>query len=155
VSGEVLLVARSIGRSRRSEPLSPEGHAGLVFALGGGPDLWIAQAGPDAGLLQATLDRCTGSRWEERFARARGAIWETDETEVLPVSVLGRTVAPPLDGARLAELTATFNERRWGYLYDPGPNSNTYARMLLEALGCALPPLPAEGLLLRGWSWGA
>jgi hypothetical protein len=150
VTSEVLLVARSIGRRTRAEPLSAEGHAGLVFQL---DQPWIVQAGPAGGLLQGTLVACGGRSWRDDFAEARGAVWDSGGTEILAVALLRRLTVPTPDGGALATIVAALNARRLIYRYDPGPNSNTFVRWVLAALGTALPAAPEGPLELRGWSW--
>jgi hypothetical protein len=153
---DVILVARSIGRRSLAEPLSGEGHAGLVFDLGGAgtPEHWIVQAGPDGGLLQGTLGRCSSAGWRETFALAGGAVWETGGALTLPVSVLLRISTPATDGAQLAAIVTALNERRLPYRYQDGPNSNTFVRMVLERIGTEVTVPPAiDGLALRGWGW--
>jgi hypothetical protein len=153
---EVLLVARSIGKRSAGEPLSREGHAGLVFDLGrpAASDHWIAQAGPSDGVLLGTLGHCSSEDWYRAFAQASGAVWETGGSATLPVSVLLRTSVPAVDSARLAAITDGINGRRFPYRYDPGPNSNTFVRMFLEALAVPVPRAPmAAGFELRGWGW--
>jgi hypothetical protein len=150
VTTEVLLVARSIGRRTRAEPLSAEGHAGLVIQL---DQPWIVQAGPDAGLLQGTLVPCGGRSWRDAFAEAPGAVWDSGATETLAVALLRQLTAPAADPGALTTIVAELNARRLAYRYDPGPNSNTFVRWVLAALGTALPAAPEGPLELRGWSW--
>jgi hypothetical protein len=148
---DVLLVARSIGRRSLSEPLCDEGHAGLILDLG---EPWIVQAGPANGLLQGTLAPCGGRPWRDAFAEARGAIWDSGGTEILAVSILQALAVPEVEQRQLAAITGELNARRLDYRYESGPNSNTFVRLVLEALGSALPVAPAGDLTLRGWSWG-
>jgi hypothetical protein len=158
---EVILIARSIGRRSLGEPLSREGHLGLVFELGDAPAhvSWLVQAGPADGLLRGTLGRCTRG-WLATFAEADGAVWDTGAALVLPVSVLLRTTTTTttpgatLDRGRLAAIVTAINERRLPYRYETGPNSNTFARMVLETVGSAVAVLPSTGgFTLRGWDW--
>jgi hypothetical protein len=157
---EIILVARSIGRPTLDEPLSGEGHLGLVFELehAGAHGSWIVQAGPIAGLLRGTLVRCT-SGWLPAFAVADGAVWDSGARLVLPVSVVLRIATPGTSvamrhGARLAAIVSAINERRLPYRYETGPNSNTFVRMVLEDIGSPVPVLPSTGgLAVRGWEW--
>jgi hypothetical protein len=143
----VLLVARSIGRRTGAEPLSTEGHAGLIFD----PETpRIVQAGPSGGLLQGTLVACGERSWHDAFCEGRGAIWDTGATEILPVHTLEQLSVPPGDPGPIVE---RLNARRLAYRYDPGPNSNTFVRWVLAALGVVRPPPPPGPFALRGWSW--
>jgi hypothetical protein len=144
----VVLLARSIGRRSWSEPLSAEGHAGLAVGEGGAS--WIVQGGPAAGLLRGAVTAVADPR--EAFAVAAGAVWDTGESLVLPITELATTWARAADGVRLAAIVDELNERRLLYRYEDGPNSNTFVRMVLERLGCPC-RLPAEGPVLRGWDW--
>jgi hypothetical protein len=149
---DIVLVARSIGKRTVADPLSDEGHAGLVFELANEGD-WIAQAGPVDGLLLGSLTRCENETWQDAFAVGRGAIWDSGASAILPVSILLRRSAPPVDLARLAAIVDGINERRLPYRYETGPNSNTFVRMVLEGIVGAVPALPDRSLALRGWRW--
>ena len=144
----VLLVARSIGRRSASEPLDDEGHAGIAFE--DAERSWVAQAGPVQGVLTGALTACDS--WPAAFAEARGALWSSpDVTELLPVWALAERDLPvALD--EVAAFVTAFNARGLAYCYDPGPNSNSFVRLLLQAIGWDLPHPPA-GALLRGWGW--
>jgi hypothetical protein len=146
---EILVVARSIGAPSRGEPLQAEGHAGLVCVEGSA--ISLAQAGPVGGLLAGAVSPCPRGDWEAAFAEGRGALWDSGETLRLPVSVLAR-LAAPADAVRLAAAVDALNARRLTYRYDPGPNSNTFVRWLLDALGHPLAEAP-PGMVLRGWEW--
>lgn len=144
----IALLARSIGRRSWAEPLSAEGHAGL--AVDAGHARWLVQGGPAGGLLRGAV-AAAADPWAA-FAVAAGAVWQTGESLVLPVSELTSWAARPVDGARLAEIVDALNERRLPYRYETGPNSNTFVRMVLEALGCPC-QAPPRGMVLRGWVW--
>jgi hypothetical protein len=154
---EIILVVRSIGRRSLAEPLSAEGHLGLVFELEdtGARVSWLVQAGPADGLLHGTLVPCTIG-WRAAFAVANGAIWDTGGSLMLPVSVLLRTTTTVanLDRACLSDIVTALDEQRLPYRYETGPNSNTFVRMVLERVGCTVPMVPpAGGFALRGWDW--
>jgi hypothetical protein len=146
----VVLLARSIGRRSWSEPLSPEGHAGLAVGAGGAG--WIVQGGPAAGLLRGAVTAVADPM--EAFAVAAGAVWETGESLVLPITELATSWARATDGARLTAIVDELNERRLVYRYQDGPNSNTFVRMVLEGLGCPC-RLPPDAPVLRGWDWAS
>jgi hypothetical protein len=152
---EMLLVARSIGRRLRAEALSSQGHAALVFDLGRAPrsEHWLAQGGPVNGVLSGSVIQCPSAGWHSTFSQARGAIWQDGSTDTLPVFVLLRKSLPQVDRGRLISLAERINNRRLRYAYNPGPNSNTYVRLLLEALGQSTSLPNASALELLGWNW--
>lgn len=153
---DIILVARSVGKSTRTAPLQQEGHAGLVFNLGsrGVNDHWIAQGGPNNGYLTGRLWHCSSQGWYQEFAMARGAIWDTGDSLVLPVITLMEMSANPLTSSQLSSIVQEINLMSLYYNYDNGPNSNTYIRMFLNRLRISLPVAPrGGGLELKGWGW--
>jgi hypothetical protein len=163
---EVILVARSIGKKYRDDKLSPEGHAGLVLNLGqkGEDDHWIAQAGPSSDYLVGSVRQCPQHGWHREFSLARGAVWRSpNETVELPVEVLMRGFVTRLPINMLVAISDRLNGRRLRYVYDTGPNSNTWVRMFLQQMILAgafggVPPVlrysNQRELVLKGWDWG-
>jgi hypothetical protein len=153
---EVILVARSIGKRRYTDQLSQEGHAGLIFNLGqhGINDHWIAQAGPSNGYLIGSVRHCPSHGWYQEFSMARGAIWDNPtETTMLPITVLMQISIALLTSAQLISISDNLNRKRLNYIYETGPNSNTWVRMFLERIGIPLVAPSKSGIILKGWSW--
>jgi hypothetical protein len=153
---EVSLIARSIGKQTRTDPLSREGHAGLVFNLGQGGinDHWIAQAGPNAGFLVGNMRHCPSHGWHQEFSMAQGAIWDSpSESLLLPITVLMQICIASLTSTQLFSISNQLNQKRLRYVYETGPNSNTWVSMFLEQIGLSKATPPESGLVLKGWRW--
>ncbi len=157
---EVILVARSIGRRSATDPLSTDGHAALVFNLApsGSSDHWLAQAGPSpSGLLLGRLTHCSSAGWYAAFSTCQVNWTGPPQTMNLPVVVLSRFQEPKQASRRLEAIADRLNARHLRYVYDPGPNSNTYVSLFLEQIGHPIGasptcPSPLAGPL-KGWSW--
>lgn len=148
---ELLLVARSIGKEHHWSTLSEDLHAGLVVDFGaeGHSNHWIAQGGPTGdGLLEGTVRQATVG-WYEDFSRS--TVWKDPSVELtLPVLKLMTLHVDRLTLPGLRAHTDALNHLRLVYVYQTGPNSNTYVRLLLRRMGLDPGPL---GLALNGWDW--
>jgi hypothetical protein len=154
---EILLVARSVGKPTASAALKNEGHAGLIFNLGKGGvnDHWLAQGGPNNGILKGGIHQCSSSGWYKDFSTSVGAIWDTKQTLVVPVSVLMSISYPDKSVKELSTMVEEINKRGLRYNYETGPNSNSYVKMLMDKLGLGYKAstVPAGRLALKGWNY--
>jgi len=150
---EVIFLSRSIG-GNEGEALRPTHHAGVVVNFG--DEAWIIEGGPAAGgALFGYARKAKSEGWYADFSHS--ACWDTKTKRDVPVRILGRYMIEGYDrtGDDLQSLVADLNQSFSGTPYVPppgGPNSNTYARMVLEQLGIAA-SLPGNAPPLGGWGW--